>query len=156
MLKRKHDLLCVQHSKMGLILAVILMLTNTNVSHISDDAEGVVRDPLLTKHEVTWSLLQFSHSVCWRTKPSTGGSGSHHTQICKPEPFICEGFQDFHGYIRNLCYICMWYTPGHFAGLPVNRWEWLEEQQNSLGQKVEDRRERSIHTLRAGWSLGEV
>lgn len=45
-------------------LAMILMLTNTNVSHISEDANGVVRDPLLRKQEVTWNLLQSSYRVC--------------------------------------------------------------------------------------------
>lgn len=38
---------------MGPILAMILRLTNTSASHISDDDDGVVRDPLLSKHEVT-------------------------------------------------------------------------------------------------------
>lgn len=43
---------------------VILRLKNASVSHISDDADGVVRDPLLCKHEVTWDLFQLYYCVC--------------------------------------------------------------------------------------------
>lgn len=49
---------------MGPILVVILRLKNASVSHISDDADGVVRDPLLCKHEVIWDLFQLSLCVC--------------------------------------------------------------------------------------------
>lgn len=38
---------------MGPILAMILRLKNRSVLHTSNDAGGVVGDPLLSKYEVT-------------------------------------------------------------------------------------------------------